>query len=177
MQRNREVWPQHHKKAGNKNSWKWSAIRFNRKNFKVAITNVFTELRESNIKEFKGGAAWVAQSVECLTSALVMISWLQIWAPHQALCWQLRAWSLLQILCFPLSLPLPHSHTLCLSWKSRPTPANSILFCVLHLGWLCPQHGPFPGKITETSDHASSPWVTSRSPVQTSRSKHAQQPA
>ena len=32
-------------------------------------------------------------------------SW--VWAPHQALCWQLRAWSLLQILCLPLSLPFP----------------------------------------------------------------------
>ena len=44
--------------------------------------------------------------------------------PHRALCWQLRAWSLLWILCFPLSLPLPYSHSvsLCLSkinkhWK------------------------------------------------------------
>ena len=27
-------------------------------------------------------------------------------APHQAVCWQLRAWSLLQTLCLPLSLPL-----------------------------------------------------------------------
>ena len=40
--------------------------------------------------------------------------WLRSWscspwvqAPRQALCWQLRAWSLLQILCLPLSLPLP----------------------------------------------------------------------
>ena len=44
-------------------------------------------------------------------------------------------------------------------WKGGPTPADSILFCVLHL------------------DHASSPWVTSRSPVQISWSKHAQRPA
>ena len=34
--------------------------------------------------------------------------WLPFSAPHQALCWQLRAWSLLQILCLLLSLPLPH---------------------------------------------------------------------
>ena len=39
---------------------------------------------------------------------------LWVWAPHRALCWQLRAWSLLQILCPPLSLPSP-AHTLCLS--------------------------------------------------------------
>ena len=33
------------------------------------------------------------------------------WVPalRGALCWQLRAWSLLWILCLPLSLPLPHS--------------------------------------------------------------------
>ena len=28
-------------------------------------------------------------------------------APWQALCWQLRAWSLLRLLCLPLSLSLP----------------------------------------------------------------------
>ena len=32
-----------------------------------------------------------------------------VWAPCQALCWRLRAWSLLQILYLPLSLPLLHS--------------------------------------------------------------------
>ena len=37
-------------------------------------------------------------------------SWVR--APHQALCWQLRAWSLLWILCPPLSLPLPYSRSL-----------------------------------------------------------------
>ena len=34
-------------------------------------------------------------------------SWVR--APHRALCWQLRAWSLLWILCLPLSLTLPCS--------------------------------------------------------------------
>ena len=34
-------------------------------------------------------------------------SWVR--APRRALCWQLGAWSLLRILCLPLSLPLPHS--------------------------------------------------------------------
>ena len=38
-----------------------------------------------------------------------------VWAPCQALHWQFRAWSLLQILCLPLSLPLPHSG--CVSQK------------------------------------------------------------
>ena len=50
--------------------------------------------------------------------------WLRSWscgswvrAPCQALCWQLWAWSLLHILCLPLSLllPLSHSVSLCLS--------------------------------------------------------------
>ena len=58
------------------------------------------------------------------------LSWLSTWlwlrsqshglwirVPCQALCWQLRAWSLLRILCVPLSLPLPCSFSvsLCLS--------------------------------------------------------------
>ena len=36
-------------------------------------------------------------------------------ALHQPLCWQLRAWSLPQILCLPLPLPLPCSCSLSLS--------------------------------------------------------------
>ena len=54
------------------------------------------------------------------------LSWLSIWlwlrswsrdlwvqAPRPALCWQLRAWNLLQILGLPLSAP-PHSSSVCL---------------------------------------------------------------
>ena len=40
-------------------------------------------------------------------------SW--VWAPHGTLCWQLRAWSLLWVLCFLLSLPLPSLLVLSLS--------------------------------------------------------------
>ena len=66
--------------------------------------------------------------VKCLSFKILTtgvpgwLSWLSIWpllrswshsswvqALHQALCWQLRAWSLLRILCLPLSLPLPCS--------------------------------------------------------------------
>ena len=43
--------------------------------------------------------------------------WVQ--APHQALCWQLRVWSLLQILYLPLSLPLPSSCCLSLTLKNK----------------------------------------------------------
>ena len=42
-------------------------------------------------------------------------SWVR--APRRALCWQLGPWSLLQILCFPVSLPLPHLGSLPLSLK------------------------------------------------------------
>ena len=42
-------------------------------------------------------------------------SW--VLALHQALRWQLRAWSLLRILCLPLLLPLPISHSVSLSQK------------------------------------------------------------
>ena len=44
--------------------------------------------------------------------------WLRSWSrglrvpvPHQVLCWHLRSWSLLQILCLPLSLPLCGLHS------------------------------------------------------------------
>ena len=53
---------------------------------------------------------WVVQSVKCPTSVQVMISRSVSSSPRRALCWQFRAWSLFQILCLPLSLPLPYSH-------------------------------------------------------------------
>ena len=59
--------------------------------------------------------AWVAQLVERPTLDQVMISQLVSLSPTWALCWQLRAWSLLQMLCLPLSLPLPCSRALSLS--------------------------------------------------------------
>ena len=40
-------------------------------------------------------------------------SW--VWALHHTLCWQLRTWSLLQILYLPFSLPLPCLCSVCLS--------------------------------------------------------------
>ena len=71
----------------------------------------------------------------CLSQLSVWLrirSWSHsLWVPalHQALCWQLGAWSLLQILCLLLSLPLlcSCSVSLCLSkinigapgWLSR----------------------------------------------------------
>ena len=49
---------------------------------------------------------------------LQLRSWshhLWVRTPCQTLCWQLRIWSLLQILCLPLSLPFTHSNSLSLS--------------------------------------------------------------
>ena len=58
--------------------------------------------------------------------------WLSVWlqlrswshglwvrAPRPAVCWCLRAWSLLQILCLPLSLPLPCSCSVSLCLKNK----------------------------------------------------------
>ena len=66
---------------------------------------------------------YIQYYLNCMSrGAPVWFSWLslQLWlrswshsswvrAPCRALCWQLRARSLLQILCLPLSLPLPRS--------------------------------------------------------------------
>ena len=55
-----------------------------------------------------------------LSVRLQLRSWshgLWVHALHQALCWQLRAWSLLHILCLPLFLPLAHSHSVSLKNK------------------------------------------------------------
>ena len=43
--------------------------------------------------------------------------WVQ--ALRRALCWQLRAWSLFQILCLPLSLTLPRSCSVSLCLKNK----------------------------------------------------------
>ena len=64
-------------------------------------------------KKFFGGGAWVTQ----LNVWLWFWAWSRgpwVWAPCWAVCWQLRAWSLLLILCFSLSLPLPHSSSVSL---------------------------------------------------------------
>ena len=61
--------------------------------------------------KIKSWGTWIVQSFRCLT-----LDWFRSWSHgswvqdlHRALWWQLRAWSLLQILCLPLSLSLPRS--------------------------------------------------------------------
>ena len=64
-----------------------------------------------------GAPGWLSR----LSVQLRLRSWScgsQVWAPRGALCWQLRAWSLLLILCLPLSLTLP-SFMLCLSLSQK----------------------------------------------------------
>ena len=66
-------------------------------------------------KTYRG--IWLAPSVKHPTLAQSWSHGLWVRALCQALCWQLRAWSLLWILCFPLSLSFPCSHCLSLSLK------------------------------------------------------------
>ena len=58
-----------------------------------------------------GALGWLSW----LSVRLWLTSWsrgLWVRAPRRALCWQLRAWSLLRILGLPLSLLFPYSHSL-----------------------------------------------------------------
>ena len=70
---------------------------------------------------FKGnfyGGAWVAQSVERLTSAQVMISWSVSLRPVSGSVLTAQRLEPAFRLCLPLSLPLPHSCSLSL-WLSK----------------------------------------------------------
>ena len=74
-------------------------------------------LKEMVFKKGTSWSTWVAQLVEV---RLQLRSWSHgswVWALCWALCWQLRAGSVLWILCLPLSLPLPQSHSVFLSQK------------------------------------------------------------
>ena len=68
-----------------------------------------------------GAPGWLSR----LSIPLQLGSWsrgLWVRAPPRALCWQLRAWSLLHVLCLPLLLPHPHScsvFSLSLSLKNK----------------------------------------------------------
>ena len=56
-----------------------------------------------------------AESVKCATLAQVVISQFACLSPMLGSVLKLRDWSLLQILCLPLSLCLPCSHFVSLS--------------------------------------------------------------
>ena len=68
------------------------------------------------LKEFTWGA-WVAQSVKLPTSAQVVISPFVSSSPVWSSVLTAPSLELPRILCLPLSLPLPCSHTLSLSQK------------------------------------------------------------
>ena len=74
-------------------------------------------------RKILGAPGWLSQLSNRLQlrSDLILSlnhSWVQ--ARYPALCWQLTARSLLQILCLPLSPTLPHSHSrVCLSFKNK----------------------------------------------------------
>ena len=74
--------------------------------------------------------AWVSQLVKHLTSAQVQISWFVSLSP---------ALGCVQILCLPLSLPLPSSHSLALSLSKINKNLKKIRknSCFLHSGRLC----------------------------------------
>ena len=80
-----------------------------------STTNCTTVLHmeSQNRKRTLGRRAWVAHSVKHPTWLGSWSHSLWVWAPHKALCWQLRAWSLFQILCLSLC-PSP-AHALSLS--------------------------------------------------------------
>ena len=65
------------------------------------------------------GGAWVAQLVERLTPAQVMILQLTSLSPMSGSVLTARAWTLLRILRLPLSLPLPCSHPVSPSLKNK----------------------------------------------------------
>ena len=95
-------------------------------------------------------------------SVRLLTSWshhLWIRAPRRALCWWLRVWSLLRILCLPLSLTLPSSSSVSVSlslknkWTfkkkikrnhSRYLGWTAVVICILSQGWQfsCADTGP-----------------------------------
>ena len=86
------------------------------KNF-IPISNSVTfhwNHHESQSYWLDGAPGWLSW----LSLRLWLRPWshsLWVWAPCGALCWQFRAQSLLWILCLPLSLPHPCSHSVSLS--------------------------------------------------------------
>ena len=94
-----------------KYSYNLSAMFFN-----LTVTWLRLSKTHGRYSIYPGAPGWLSQ----LSLRLQLRSWSHsswVWAPHQALCWQLRAWSLLRILCLPLSPPLPCLHSVSLSHK------------------------------------------------------------
>ena len=107
-----------------------------------------------------GAPGWLSQ----LSVQLQLRSWShspRVRAPRKALCWYLRAWSLLWILCLPPSLPLPCSCSvsLCLKNKNKNKILGLCPGCTLcqecpFLFWL---HGEAPTVPPRLSSRVTSP--------------------
>ena len=77
----------------------------------ILLTIIFRDINHLYMKTNQkvlcfGAPGWLSQ----LSSWRWLRSWSHVsWVqpPYLVLCWQLRTWSLLQILCLPLSLPAP----------------------------------------------------------------------
>ena len=89
---------------------------------------------------FLGVPGWLSWLSMCLW----LRSWSHgswVWAPHWALCWQFRAWSLLGSVS--LSLSLACSHSVSFSLKNKYTfkkilkTTNTLHFCIFQLENIC----------------------------------------
>ena len=69
--------------------------------------------------KIKGRGTWMAQLVKCPTAPQVMISQSMGSSPASGFALTAQAWSLLQILWLPLSLPLPCSRSVSLCLKNK----------------------------------------------------------
>ena len=78
----------------------------------ISLFHVYGFIKVAFRKQaIRGVPGWLSR----LSGRLQLRSWSHhswVWALRQALCWQLRAWSLLQILCLPLSLSASPHHLL-----------------------------------------------------------------
>ena len=90
----------------------WGTARL----FTVVVASSYVPLKDLEEWCYLGAPGWLSR----LGSWLRLGSWSHspwVRAPRRALCWQLRAWSLFQILCLPLSDPPPFMLSLCLKNK------------------------------------------------------------
>ena len=77
----------------------------------LPLTHCISKINKHLFKINKGTPGWLSWSGDQLwLRSWSCHSW--VWAPYQALHWQCGSGSLLQILCLPLSLPLPCLSTL-----------------------------------------------------------------
>ena len=107
-------------------SFKINKLKLKKKHIKKHMGALVTRIRtypwHSGTHFLKNLFRVVPGCLSWLSVQLQLRSWshsLWVQAPHRPLCWQLRAWSLLRILCLPLSLLLPHSRSVSVSQKNK----------------------------------------------------------